>query len=182
VKFDLTNSIHTYLVSVTIYCWLMKNTRMTGQQSNLNIETKLSEFEARCRRHGLKITPQRVAIYKTLVQMDTHPTAEEVHGHVRSQLSTISLDTVNRTLHTLSEIGAAFVVEGTGQPRRFDGGLEDHQHFLCIKCGKVIDFHHEPFNDISLPDELNDRFQILRKTVYLEGLCEASVNINNDSE
>lgn len=88
----------------------------------------------------------------------------------------ISLDTVNRTLLTLAEIGAAFVVEGTGQPRRFDGGLEDHQHFLCIKCGKIIDFHHPPFDNIQLPHEIEGKFKVLRKTVYLEGLCEPCQN------
>jgi Fur family peroxide stress response transcriptional regulator len=144
---------------------------MTGNQHNISIDKKLEGFEERCHRHGLKITPQRVAVYQALIGMKTHPTAEEVYQKVRGEISNISLDTVNRTLHTLSEIGAAFVVEGTGQPRRFDGGLEDHQHFLCIKCGKVIDFHHEPFDNIEIPDELKGQFQILRKTVYLEGVC-----------
>jgi rubrerythrin len=79
-----------------------------------------------------------------------HPTAEDIYREVRKEMPAISLDTVNRTLLTLAEIGAAFIVEGTGQPRRFDGGLEDHQHFLCIKCGKVIDFHHPPFYTMGL--------------------------------
>jgi Fur family transcriptional regulator, peroxide stress response regulator len=136
------------------------------------LENKVYEFEKRCRNAGLKVTPQRVAIYKALILTDTHPTAEDVFREVRKNLHSISLDTVNRTLLTLAQIGAAFVVEGTGQPRRFDGGLEDHQHFLCIQCGKVIDFHHEPFDNIQLPHELEGKYEVLRKTVYLEGLCE----------
>lgn len=155
---------------------------MTGNDHNISVESKLGDFEKCCRKNGLKVTPQRVAIYKALVSMDTHPTAEEVCRKVRDEISNISLDTVNRTLHTLSEIGAAFVVEGTGQPRRFDGGLEDHQHFLCIKCGKVIDFHHEPFDNIDVPDELKGQFEILRKTVYLEGLCGQCMNSDKKSE
>lgn len=118
------------------------------------------------------MTPQRIAIYKALIMTDSHPTAEDVFREVRKTLQSISLDTVNRTLLTLAHIGAAFVVEGTGQPRRFDGGLEDHQHFLCIHCGKVIDFHHEPFDNIQLPQELEGKYEVFRKTVYLEGLCE----------
>jgi Fur family peroxide stress response transcriptional regulator len=153
---------------------------MPGKQNNLNIDSKSDDFEQLCRRHGLKVTPQRIAVYKTLTAMDTHPTAEEVYRKVRGQISNISLDTVNRTLHTLSEIGAAFVVEGTGQPRRFDAGLEDHQHFLCMKCGKVVDFHYEPFDDIKLPKELKGQFKILRKTVYLEGLCGNCVDRENE--
>ncbi|MBN2514134.1 MAG: transcriptional repressor [Sedimentisphaerales bacterium] len=134
---------------------------------------KIKDFERRCRQSGLKLTPQRFAVYRALINTDAHPTAEAIYQEVRKEMPAISLDTVNRTLLTLTEIGSAFIVEGTGQPRRFDGGLEDHQHFLCIKCGKVIDFHHPPFDNIQLPQEIEGKFKVLRKTVYLEGLCEA---------
>ena len=144
---------------------------MQEMTENMTLDAKLTAFEARCRDHGLKVTPQRVAVYKALVSTDTHPTAEEVYRMVRGDIHNISLDTVNRTLLTLAEIGAAFQVEGTGQPRRFDGGLEDHQHFRCIKCGKVIDFHFEPFDNIEVPQHLQGQFEIMRKTVYLEGIC-----------
>ncbi len=144
---------------------------MDTVNQNSTFEEKLAGFEACCRKHGLKLTPQRIAIYKTLISTDSHPTADEVYQMVRTEISNISLDTVNRTLLTLTEIGAAFQVEGTGQPRRFDGGLEDHQHFLCIKCGKVIDFQHDALGDIHIPDEVQGQFKILRKTVYLEGFC-----------
>jgi Fur family peroxide stress response transcriptional regulator len=145
---------------------------MPENMEQVDMNVKLRSFEDRCRENGLKITPQRVAVYKALVSTDIHPTAEEVYQMVRRDIHNISLDTVNRTLLTLAEIGAAFQVEGTGQPRRYDGGLEDHQHFRCIKCGKVIDFHYEPFNQIEIPPHLEGRFEILRKTVYLEGVCE----------
>ncbi|MBC8378929.1 MAG: transcriptional repressor [Planctomycetes bacterium] len=154
---------------------------MSEIKKEINLDNKLSEFECICRNNSLKVTPQRIAVYKALISMDTHPTAEQVYQMVRDEISNISLDTVNRTLHTLSGIGAAFIVEGTGQPRRFDGGLEDHQHFLCIKCGEVIDFHHEPFDNIDIPDKLKGRFKVLRKTVYLEGLCGMCSHIENNS-
>jgi Fur family peroxide stress response transcriptional regulator len=84
----------------------------------------------------------------------------------------ISIDTVNRTLQTLAEIGAAFVVEGTGGPRRYDGILDNHQHFRCIRCRKVVDFHPDRDHPIHVPAGIRRRFKILRKTVYLEGLCD----------
>lgn len=148
----------------------------------MDMDAKLSSFEDRCRENGLKITPQRVAVYKALISTDTHPTAEEVHKMVRQDIHNISLDTVNRTLLTLAEMGVAFQVEGTGQPRRYDGGLENHQHFRCIKCGKVIDFHYEPFDNIEVPQHLQGQFEIMRKTVYLEGICGTCRNndhVNN---
>ncbi len=132
---------------------------------------KLHSFHERCRQTGLKITPQRTAVYKSLIQTDMHPTAEEVFNTVRQEMPSISLDTVNRTLLTLAEIGVAFVVEGSGQPRRYDGGLEDHQHFRCLKCGKIYDFCHKPFENIEIPPIVG-HFRVMRKTVYFEGYCQ----------
>ena len=145
---------------------------MSQLSENISLDVKLRGFEDRCRQNGLKVTPQRVAVYKALVSTHSHPTTEEVHKVVRQEFRNISLDTVNRSLLTLAEIGVAFQVEGTGQPRRFDGGAEDHQHFRCIKCRKIIDFHYRPFDNIAMPEHLQKRFQIMRKTVYIEGLCE----------
>ena len=84
----------------------------------------------------------------------------------------ISLDTVNRTLLTLAETGAAFVVEGSGDPKRFDGELESHQHFKCVKCKRIIDFHYKPFDNIPTPKGISKKFTVLKKTVYFEGICD----------
>jgi Fur family peroxide stress response transcriptional regulator len=157
---------------------------MNVPNSKTSYDQKIDIFERRCKEKGLRVTPQRLEVYRVLVQMHTHPTAEDVYLKVREQLHNISFDTVNRTLLTLTDIGAAFVVEGTGQPRRFDGGLEDHQHFRCIKCGKIVDFHHAPFDHINVPPELGSEYKILRKTVYFEGLCCdcTGTNVNEIAE
>jgi Fur family peroxide stress response transcriptional regulator len=132
----------------------------------------LDIFVRNCRGNGLKITPQRMAVYKSLLESKEHPSAEMVWCNVRRLFPGISLDTVNRTLLTLTEIGSASLVEGSGDVRRYDGELDNHQHFKCIKCKKVFDFHYEPFDDIKLPASITAKFKILRKTVYLEGICE----------
>ena len=73
-----------------------------------NREDMFDVFVQNCRRNGLKITPQRMAVYKTLLESKEHPSAEMVWGYVRRLFPGISLDTVNRTLLTLAEIGSAF--------------------------------------------------------------------------
>ena len=66
----------------------------------------------------------------------------------------------------------AELVVSSGGAKRFDGGLEKHQHFKCVKCKRIIDFHHEPFDNIELPTEIEKKYTILRKSVYLEGICD----------
>lgn len=136
-------------------------------------EESMAAFRAKCQKMGLKITPQRMAVYQALLGTTEHPSAETVFRRVRRAFPTISLDTVNRTLLTLSEMGVAFVVEGSGDAKRFDANLKNHQHFKCFKCRRIIDFHHEPFDRIEVPENLASRFTVLRKTVYLEGFCDS---------
>jgi Fur family peroxide stress response transcriptional regulator len=137
-----------------------------------DLEKKLETFCNRCRGHKLKITPQRVEVYKALIASGDHPSADSVYDKVRGVLPNISLDTVNRTLNTLSRIGAAFVVEGSGDVKRFDGNLENHQHFKCIKCRKIFDFQSEPLDNTETLRKLEKQFRVLRITVYAEGLCQ----------
>ena len=130
----------------------------------------------------MKITPQRIAVYKALIETTQHPSAEMVFETLRKTFPSISLDTVNRTLLTLNEIGAAFIVEGSGEPKRFDANLQAHQHFKCVRCKRIIDFHHEPFDNITVPADIEKKFTVLRKTVYLEGICDLCGKKGADSK
>jgi Fur family peroxide stress response transcriptional regulator len=146
----------------------MKNMKISPAE----LDGKTGWFTNLCRKAGLKVTPQRIAIYRELIKADDHPSAEMLHEKVKRIYPNISLDTVNRTLLTLSKIGAATIVEGSGDAKRFDGDLEKHQHFKCIKCKRVVDFHHEPFDNVKVPADIEGRFVVLHKSVYLEGICD----------
>jgi Fur family transcriptional regulator, peroxide stress response regulator len=144
---------------------------MQTHNTQKNWDERLNSFYECCRQTGVKITPQRMAVYKSLIKGKSHPTSEEIFHAVRKEMPNISLDTVNRTLLMLVEIGMVFVVEGSGQPRRFDGRMKEHQHFRCLKCNKITDFHYKPYDNIKIPAQLY-RIRIIRKTVYLEGYCK----------
>jgi len=142
------------------------------KMSCIDGDEKIRWFTSLCRKTGLRVTPQRIEIYKQLINTDEHPSAEMLYEKVKKTFPSISFDTVNRTLLTLNEIGAAFIVEGSGDVRRFDGGMEKHQHFKCIKCKRIVDFQHKPFGNIKLPSSLARKFTVLKKVVYLEGICD----------
>lgn len=153
-----------------------------GNESRDKLTERMDVFKERCRQAGLKVTPQRMAVFRTLIESKEHPSAEIVFRQVRKTFPNISLDTVNRTLLMLNDIGAAFVVEGSGSPKRFDGNLQNHHHFMCVECKRIIDFRHESFDNIKIPTtapemgypEKIDRYRVLvlKKTVYLQGICE----------
>lgn len=133
---------------------------------------KMAYFRNLCKENGLKLTPQREVVYRQLLQAEDHPSAETIFRRTRAKMPNISLDTVNRTLLSLAEIGAAAVVEGSGQARRYDPDLGSHQHFKCIHCQRIIDFHYPLFDNLDIPEEINNKHIVLRSTVYIEGICE----------
>jgi Fur family transcriptional regulator, peroxide stress response regulator len=142
----------------------------------MGTDETIGAFKAKCREKGLKITPQRIAVYQMLLNSKEHPSADMVYNQVKKLYPNMSFDTVNRTLLTLSEVGAAFVVEGSGEPKRYDANLKPHQHFKCLKCRRIIDFHDREFDEISIPAELEEKFVILRKSVYFEGVCDTCLD------
>ena len=148
--------------------------------NNEGNQKMLADFAHKCHGVNLRVTPQRVAVYQELVKSKAHPSANMVYQKVRKKFPHISLDTVNRTLLTLAEVGLASVLAGSGDGKRFDGGLETHQHFRCIKCNKIIDFNCRGLENIKLPAAIRENFTILAKTVYLEGICSYCKKRNRD--
>lgn len=136
------------------------------------IDKRVELFIETCHRNGLKVTPQRIAIFRALIQSDHHPTADAMFRTVRKEYPHISFDTVNRTLLTFAHIGLAEVVETFGGPKRFDSDVGVHHHLHCVSCGRIIDFTHEDYSHLEVPAALAEQFQVVSKRVVLKGYCD----------
>ena len=92
------------------------------------------------RQQGLRVTPQRQAIFGLLHGDDRHPTVESIYDAARAQMPTISLKTVYQTVNDLAAMGEVVLLDlGTGS-YRVDPNVEDeHHHLICTHCGKVRD-------------------------------------------
>ena len=132
----------------------------------------LEKLTEACRNAGLRVTHQRLEIYRALMETDTHPAAETVYNQVRDRLPTISLDTVYRTLATLADIGAISRMDVAGERARFDGDITPHQHFVCDRCGRILDFPWESFDLLSLPEEAAKLGRISARNAVLRGICK----------
>ena len=139
---------------------------------NENDRDRISLFIKRCRYHNLKVTPQRMAIYKKLIEMNSHPSADAMFQAVRQDFPNISFDTVNRTLLTFSEIGIVDVIEGRGRRRRFDSDMSCHHHFHCVKCHEIMDFYSDEYDNLQIPESIENKFTVLNKRVVLNGICD----------
>lgn len=134
-------------------------------------EEKIQRFIERCRQAGLKVTPQRLAIYNLLMDCADHPSADWVYRKITGTWPTISFDTVNRTLLTFAEIGVIATVESYSLFRRFDSQTEQHHHQHCIKCGQITDFCDSSLDDALLSKHIGNGFAVTGARVVISGLC-----------
>lgn len=128
-------------------------------------------FIERCRQSGLKVTPQRLAIYKLLMECADHPSADWVYRKITNTWPTISFDTVNRTLLTFAEIGVIEMVESYSLSRRFDPCVGNHHHLHCIRCGQIIDFCDSSLDEVIVPTRIGNMFTITSKRMVISGIC-----------
>jgi Fur family peroxide stress response transcriptional regulator len=132
---------------------------------------RLAEFAARCRKGGLAVTPQRLAIIKALLSSAEHPRADAVYETVRREHPHISLATVHRTLETLCDIGEARKVTTLHDSARYDGNLAPHHHVVCVKCRRVRDIEIPELERVLKGRATVGDFQILGSSLEIQGLC-----------
>jgi Fur family peroxide stress response transcriptional regulator len=121
------------------------------------VEEWCARFEDQCRRHGVRVTPQRLAVYRVLAEDTTHPTADSVYARLRSSMRGLSLATVYRILESLEQEGFVRRVSTTDGIGRFDANMAPHQHLVCRSCGRISDFDHESLRRLEPPrDRLPD--------------------------
>ena len=122
------------------------------------------------RARGLKVTPQRQAIFRVLHGETAHPTAEWVYDAVSESMPTISLRTVYQTLNDLAAMGEVHALDlGTGSAR-FDPNIDDHHHLVCDQCGRVVDVYADA-SAVKVAGPQRHGFTISHTDVVFRGTC-----------
>jgi Fur family ferric uptake transcriptional regulator len=99
------------------------------------------------KRVGLKVTQPRLKILALLENSDQrHLTAEEVYKKLLDSNEEIGLATVYRVLTQFESAGLVYRHNFEGGQAVFElAGDEDehHDHMVCVKTGKVVEFYDE---------------------------------------
>lgn len=135
------------------------------------IDRRMEHFEKACRDRGIKLTHQRIEIFREVAESDEHPDAEKVYRGVRARVPTVSLDTVYRTLWLLNDLGIVNTLGPSQVRTRFDANLNRHHHFVCVKCGLMRDFYSQHYDELKVPKSLKSLGAIETTHVELRGIC-----------
>lgn len=87
----------------------------------------------------LRHSHQRDMIYNYILSTKEHPSAEMIYDVLKKEEPNLSLGTVYRNLNLLEQLGMVRKVTNVNNVERYDAMTEDHIHFVCSRCGAVID-------------------------------------------
>ena len=123
------------------------------------------------RQAGVKLTHQRLEIFREVAGSIDHPDAEAIFLAVRGRMPTVSLDTVYRTLWLLSELGLITRLGPRRESVRFDANLGQHHHYVCMQCGLTRDFVSPALDATQVPAGVRDLGSVVAVRVEARGFC-----------
>ncbi len=132
------------------------------------VEQMLSKLKSR----DFRITPQRLAILKTLAASEGHPSVDDIYQEVKALFPTTSLATVYKTVSLLKELNEVLELGFPDGSNHYDGyNPAPHPHAICMKCKKIMD--PERMNIDALSEEMSRKtgYKIFHHRLDFFGVC-----------
>jgi len=142
----------------------------------------MAVFRKTFREAGLRLTHQRLEIYRELAGAMDHPTADILHRRLRERIPTLSPDTVYRTLATLVDHGMVNRLETKESQARFDVSRSRHHHMICKHCNEIVDFQWKELDETPLPEEIRAWGKPDRASVVVYGTCRRCLELPDEPE
>jgi Fur family ferric uptake transcriptional regulator len=141
---------------------------------NKRNEELIEKLREVIREKGLKYTKQREVIFETILNSECHLNAEELYGIISQSYPdlNIGIATVYRALAFLEESGLISSISLHKDGKKFESNSkEHHDHIICTKCNKIIEFMDEDIENKQEKIAKNHGFELLNHTMYLYGVC-----------
>jgi Fur family peroxide stress response transcriptional regulator len=119
-----------------------------------------------------RATRQLEQVFEALRGDHTHPLAHQIYQRVHRKLPRISLATVYRNLHRLVEAGKIRTLLLDDQGARFDPETSRHDHFVCERCGRVVDLFLRRARPLDLSSLTKQGCVVTTHSLTVHGLCQ----------
>jgi len=100
---------------------------------------KNTDIIGKFKKHNIRITPQRLEAYNIINRENKHMSVEEIYKEMIKVSPSVSLATVYSILSVLSKEKLINEIRIDFDKSYFDARVDEHHHFLCRRCGRIID-------------------------------------------
>ena len=146
--------------------------RAAGNPKLGEVERRMEEFHGRLKERGLKSTGQRDDIARVFFGLGRHISAEELYAEVKKVNPHVGYATIYRTLRLLKECDLLYERHfEEGQARYEVAGDHHHDHFICERCGRIIEFENEGLERLQEAIAKELKAKLTRHKMELYGVC-----------
>lgn len=141
----------------------------------MNYNTLLEKFKEILKENKLKFTKQREVVLSFLYDNSGHFTPEELHFRLKEKYPniTIGIATVYRTLALLENSQIVTSISFGQDGKKYELGIKNHHdHLICTKCGKIIEFFDELIEKQQEKIAKKFNFKMETHSMKILGLCQ----------
>jgi Fur family transcriptional regulator, ferric uptake regulator len=135
-------------------------------------EKLFSEF---LKTKGLKLTSPRRVILDTIFTYHQHFNVDALYDVIRKNHQNVSRATIYRTMPLLVESGLIKQSLRCQSKDHYEHihGHDDHLHFLCIKCGNIIEVGSKEIEKTLKKLAATKNFEISDYNLGAKGICDS---------
>jgi len=151
-------------INKTYYYLIMKSKKEKGEWEKMALKT--------LRDRGCRITPQRIALLKNIVENPRHPTCEELYVSLKKDMPSTSRSTVYNTIALLEETCLLRTFEQDGM-KHIEANASPHANLVCVRCGKTEDIESMLIDRLVADIKYKTHYFLLFHNIEIFGVCSA---------
>ena len=144
-----------------------------GKEVEVDVHKQLAIFSNYLKKHGLKITNQRLLVAEHIFGMKTHFTVDSLTEELKEQRGAISRATIYRIVSVLVDAGLLTEHNFAQNARYYEHIPQQshHDHILCLDCGRIDEFVNEEIEKLQLEMAQKQGYELADHSLNLYGRC-----------
>ena len=130
-------------------------------------------FKALVETDGSDRIQDRLNIVDAFLDSEEHVTIEQMYRYLRKKGYDYDAQFVRQCMNRMVDLGFAQKKQFEGQPVRYEHRHlgRHHDHLICTKCGKIIEFSNDDMERLQVAIAAKHGFHMLQHKMEIYGLC-----------
>jgi len=150
--------------------------------SSPDVEALKQQFSDFLKRKQYRNTQERYKVLDRIAELDRHFSADELYVYMNTKGDSVSRATIYSTLDLLTKCSILMKHRFQGDSAHFElsSRMPDHDHLICVECGRIVEFRAEEIDGIRDTVAQNLGFKPLTHSLQIFAVCPDPVTCEHN--